>query len=319
MKLSLKRNATVCTFVFAALLVTSGVANAETNIVSGGTWDDHSVFIDGLVAPFIPQADETIRINYIAGGFDQGGVSYDFSRGTGEAATAAEILDASGPVNVVGFSQGADAAGGGIRSAVNAGADSSQLSFTAVASPDQPVTGLRNRLPIDLPGISRGTNGNVSGVQTNWVCLGHELVCNAPSDADPLKWLNGVAEYQLQHGAAGACNYANPQACGGETFVRVEGNQTFTNITTEAGLVQMANNANVALPEPVKEGIRVAVADGGPVYKPTPSATPAPAPQPSPVAAAHDFVGNLGADTATTAALHNGVTAIAGVFGLPAA
>jgi hypothetical protein len=290
---------------------TPSISTEVTTVIDvGGTWDPSSSHLKDLIAPFAAHGNSEVKVSYLASGFDLGnGIDYNLSRTSGEIATTNAVKAAvvQGPVIVNSFSQGADAAGGGIRAAVAQGVDPALLQLNAVASPDQPITGLRNRIPFDLPGIAKATNGNTSGVATEWTCIGHELVCNAPSDLNPVKWGNSIAEYWLTHAANGPCNYATPDNCVGNTVTRVEGNQTFTSIGSEAGLIQMADNAGVPLPEPIKEVVRAIVNDDGPVASTIPAPTPA--------ANAHAFVDNAGLDAGTAAVLNNGINAIAGIFG----
>jgi hypothetical protein len=298
--------------VFAGTAAATPSVSTEASVVIdvGGTWDMDSSHLKGLIAPFAAHGNSEIKVSYLASGFDLGnGIDYNTSRTSGEVATTNAIKAAvvQGPVVVNSFSQGADAAGGGIRVAVAQGVDPSLLQLNAVASPDQPITGLRNRIPFDLPGIAKATNGNTAGVATNWTCIGHELVCNAPSDLNLVKWANSGAEYWLTHAANGRCNYATPENCVGNTTTRVEGNQTFTTIQSEAGLIQMADNAHVPLPEPIKEVVRAIVNDDGPAASTIPL--------PTPVDNAHAFVDNAGLDQGTSAALNNGINVIAGIFG----
>lgn len=322
----------------SATLTTPDTTTKKTVDV-GGTWDPTSSFLRFLIAPFYLNGDENVKVQYPATGFDPGnGVSYEQSIQAGSNATAAAIQEATKngtPVGVNSFSQGADAAGDGVRSAITSGVDPNLIFLNAVASPDMPG-GLRSKLPFDLPGFPKGTNGNTGGAPTRWSCLGHELVCNPPSDLSLIKWLNSASEYWLEHGANGPCNYATPQNCNGQTIVKQQGNQTTVWMSTEAGLVQMADNAKLPLPEPIKVIIRTIVADGDPVYQPQ---QPAPAPTlpikvvmqpsevfasdpasapvaaPDPVVAAHDFVNDAHLDEGATVALNNAVDVVAGLFG----
>lgn len=354
--------AIVASLIMAAMAVMGGgvaVASPTTDttidrpsvtVNLGGTWDKQSQFVWPLTGALYkaPAGNSpTVNVPYFAGGFDLSdlldGMTYDNSRKTGEVGVTAAIEQAANngsKVDGKAFSQGADAIIEGARAAiVQGGVDPSMVSIQAMASPVQPVTGLRNRLPFDFPGISRGNGGDAGGAAVDWACVGRDLVCHAPSDLDPIKWANGVAEYWLVHSANGrGCTY-EVLICDHQTYVRIEGNQTFTEVVAEAGLVQMADNANIALPDAVKNWVRDVVADGGPAYRPSaPEATPAPvsttpvslktvitqdetlAPEPAiapviipdPVQTAHATVNGLGLDAGMADALNGALT---GVFG----
>lgn len=305
--------------IATATPVSTATSDTTVTINVGGTWDGHSQFVWPLTSAFYtpPKGGPVDNINYGAGGFDPSdilkyvdpgradGMTYNQSRTSGEVGATAAIEDAvknGEQVGGKGFSQGADAIIGGARAAIQqGGVDPAQVSIQAMASPVQPVTGLRNRMPFDLPGISRGDGGDAGGAAVQWYCVGRDIVCHAPSDLDPVKWANAAAEYWLVHAANGrGCTYAALD-CDNQTSVRVEGNQTFTQVTAEAGLVQMADNAGIALPEAVKNFVRDDVADGDVAYRPSILA---------PTQTAHDFLDSLGLDRDVTTMLDNAVSGL---------